>query len=164
MTRPAVTRLRARKGPVVAALAVVLVLISPLLGRADVWGQYRPVLPPAGLTTGCYPLPGGVVPDFDHVLRLDSDVLGSGGLRRRTVLHLDRTSAAEAVEVLRAQLAVAGVADRVDVRARDFDEAEGLVRGEMVIDSPVIARQSDDPVCRDPNSTKRFTPDLPDRS
>jgi hypothetical protein len=33
-----------------------------------------------------------------------------------------------------------------------------------VLDLPVVVRQSDDPDCFDVNSTKRFTPDLADRS
>ncbi len=150
-----------------ALVALVLLLISPALGRAPVSGQYRPLLPPDGLTNGCYPLPGDVVPDFAYVLRRDGDTVDAHGLHRRTVLQLDRVDAAEAVRRIQAQLAAAGVAAAdVRVTARDFEGVpdDAVVRGEMVLDLPTIAAQSDDPVCDDANSTKRFTPDLPDRS
>lgn len=166
MSRFVPTSPRRRVAVVGAVLAVVLVLLSPLFGRADVGGTYRPIVPPDGLATGCYPLPGGVVPDFTYVLRRDADTVTADGLRRRTVLHFDRVGAEEARATIEAQFAEAGVADDVRVEARDFPDAtdESVVRGEMVLDLPVTAVRSDDPVCRDANSTKRFTPDLPDRS
>ncbi len=165
MTRLVPTRSRHRVVLGVTAGVVVLAL-SPLAGRADVNGSYRPVLPPDGLTTGCYPLPGGVVPDFAYVLRRDGDTVDARGLHRRTVLHFDRVDAAEAVRTIEAQFAAAGVSSDVSVSARDFEGVpdDAVVRGEMVLDLPAIAAQSDDPVCDDPNSTKRFTPDLLDRS
>jgi hypothetical protein len=149
----------------VAVAAVGVVLASPLFGRAEVSGQYRPLLPPDGLTTGCYPLPGDVVPDFAYVLRHDGDMLTADGLRRRAVLQVDRVDATEAAGVLEGQLADAGAGDDVRISARDFDVADdAIVQGELVLDLPVVARQLDEPTCRDANSTKRFTPDLPDRS
>ncbi|WP_139982412.1 hypothetical protein [Nocardioides litoris] len=148
-----------------AAAAVALVVVSPFLGRADVSGQYRPLLPPDGLASGCYPLPGGVVPEFAYVLRRDGDMLSVDGLRRRAVLHYDRVSGAEATAVLEQQLAAAGVDEPVTITTEDFDvPADSVVRGEMVLDLPVVARQRDEPTCRDANSTKRFAPDLVDRS
>lgn len=166
MTRLVPTRPRHRVAVAGSLVAVVLLFLSPTFGRADVSGQYRPVLPADGLTNGCYPLPGGVVPDFAYVLRRDGDTLDAYGVHRRVVLHFDRVSAAEATAVLEEQLAAAGVADQVTIDAHDFTDlpADAVVRGEMAIDLPSIGVQSDDPVCDDPNSTKRFTPDLPDRS
>lgn len=159
------TRLRHRAALVVAVAAVALVLLSPAFGRAPVSGQYRPLVPPDGLTNGCYPLPGGVVPDFAYVLRRDGETLDAHGLRRRAVLHYDRVDGAQATSTIQAQFAAAGVADQVHVWTRDFDVSDdAVVRGEMVLDLPVVAVASDEPVCRDHNSTKRFTPDLPDRS
>ncbi|WP_134766582.1 hypothetical protein [Nocardioides sp. 1609] len=159
------TRPRARLSAAALVVGSVLVLVSPVLGRADVNGSYRPVLPPDGLTTGCFPLPGGVVPDFAYVLRRDGDTLAADGLRRRTVLQLDRIDAGEAKARLEAQFGEAGVRD-VRIEARDFEGVpdDAVVRGEMVLDLPVVTRQSDDPDCFDLNSTKRFTPDLADRS
>lgn len=160
------TRLRHRVLVVAGLVAVVLLFLSPTFGRAPVSGQYRPLLPPDGLTTGCYPLPGGVLPTFAYVLRRDGDVLDGAGLHRRTVLHVDGMDAAAAVASIEAQFADAGVAGDVRVSAHDFEGVpdDAVVRAEMVLDSPVVGAQSDDPVCDDPNSTKRFTPDLPDRS
>lgn len=160
---PALARHRVALG--VTVVAVVLLLVSPLLGRSPVEGQYRPLVPADGLTTGCYPLPGGVVPDFAYVLRRDGDTLDAHGLRRRAVLHYDRVDGAQATATIQAQFAAAGVADEVHVSTRDFDVPDdAVVRGEMVLDLPVVAVASDEPVCHDHNSTKRFTPDLPDRS
>ncbi len=150
----------------VAAVALALVVLSPVFGRASVSGQYRPLLPPDGLTTGCYPLPGDVVPDFAYVLRRDGDVVGAEGLRRRLVLHVDRIDAAEATAILEDQFREAGVLDLVDIDARDFEGVpdDAIIRGEMVLDLPAVARRSLDPDCFNVYSTKRFTPDLPDRS
>ena len=166
MSRLVPTRPRHRVAVLGALVAVVLLFLSPTFGRADVSGQYRPELPPDGLTTGCYPLPGGVVPDFAYVLRHDGDTVDAHGIHRRVVLHFDRIDAAQAVSTITAQLTDAGVADVATVRARYFPDVpdDAVVRGEMTLDLPSIAVQSDDPVCADPNSTKRFTPDLLDRS
>jgi hypothetical protein len=166
MSRLVPTRPRHRVAVVGALVALVLLFLSPTFGRADVSGQYRPELPADGLTNGCYPLPGGVVPDFAYVLRLDGDTVDAHGIHRRVVLHFDRVDSATAISRITAQLTEAGVADVVTVTARDFPDVpdDAVVRGEMVLDLPSIGPQSDDPVCADPNSTKRFTPDLPDRS
>jgi hypothetical protein len=166
MRSPVPTTPLRRVGVAVAALGVVLVILSPLFGRAPVTGQYRPLVPADGLTTGCYPLPGGVVPDFAYVLRRDGDTVAGEGIRRRAVLQYDRVDAAGATATIQAQFEAAGVADDVRVEARDFEAVsdDAIVRGEMVLDLPAVEVQSDDPVCQDANSTKRFTPDLPDRS
>lgn len=156
---------RARVAMGAAVLGIAVVAISPALGRADVVGNYRPLLPPDGLTTGCYPLPGAVVPDFEYVLRRDGDTLGAAGLRRTVVLHVDRIAPEQARVRLAAQFAAAGV-EGVGIEAHEFaglaDDA--VVRGELVLDLPSVARQSDSPDCDNVYSTKRFTPDLADRS
>lgn len=159
-------RPRGRRGVLVGVAVVVFVLCTPLLGRADVTGNYRPLLPPEALSTGCYPLPGGVVPDFEYVVRRDADTLTADGVRRRLLLHYDRIGAAEAERTLRDQLERAGVGGDVRISAHDFEGVpdDAVVRGEMLLDLPVVERQSDDPVCSDPAATKRFTPDLPDDS
>ena len=141
------TRPRRRAvGPVAivgALVVVVLVLLSPTFGRAPTGGSYRPLLPPDGLTNGCYPLPGGLVPGFAYVLRADGDTLDATGLHRRTVLHFDRVDAAEARRTIEAQFAAAGVSSDVRVVARDFAGPDDLraddavVRGEMVLDLPI---------------------------
>ncbi|WP_340540813.1 hypothetical protein [Nocardioides sp. GXZ039] len=166
MTRLVPSTRRARVWVALAVGVIVLVAVSPAFGRADVTGNYRPVLPPDGLTTGCYPLPGGVVPDFEYVLRRDGDTVGGHGLRRRTVLHVDRIDAAEARERLLAQFAAAGVDGGVRIEAHDFEGIadDAVVRGELVLDLPVVSRQSASSECDDVFSTKRFTPDLTDRS
>ncbi|GAA5155467.1 hypothetical protein GCM10023340_40800 [Nocardioides marinquilinus] len=165
MTRLLPSRPRGRAIAVAVVVGVALVLVSPLFGRAAVTGMYRPVLPGDGLTSGCYPLPGGAQLDFPYVLRSDSDVLDAHGLHRRVVLHYDRVDGAEAVARAEAAFEAAGVADRVGVSARDFDVPDDyVIRGEMVLDLPLTGRESDDPDCENLFVTKRFTPDLPDRS
>ena len=159
---------RPRDGVVALAVVVgaVLLALSPLFGRAEVVRTYRPLLPPDGLTTGCYPLPGGVVPDFAYVLRRDGETVNAQGIRRTVVLHLDEIDAADAVARARALFDEAGVGDDVHVRAWDFEGIadDAVIRGEMVLDLPPTARSSDSPDCDNVYSTKRFTPDLPDRS
>lgn len=166
MRSPVPSRARHRATLVAVVVGLVIVLVSPVFGNAEVTRTYRPLLPPDGLTTGCYPLPGGVVPDFAYVLRRDGETVDARGIRRRVVLHFDEIDAADAVARLEAQLATAGVGDDVHVQARDFEGVVdgALVRGEMVLDLPPTVRQSDSPDCDNVYSTKRFTPDLPDRS
>lgn len=166
MTRLLPTSRRARTWSLLTCVGVVLVVLSPAFGRADVVGTYRPLLPPDGLSTGCYPLPGGVELDFEYVLRRDGQVVNALGLRRNTVIHFDRIDAAEALTRAEERFRAAGVLDRVRLSARDFDGAaeDGVVRGEMVLDLPPVGRSSDSDACLDVYSTKRFTPDLPDRS
>ena len=109
MSRLIPTRPRARVTAAALVAGVVLVLVSPVLGRADVNGSYRPVLPPDGLTTGCYPLPGGVVPDFAYVLRRDGETLAADAAQRFDLLghrrgdagHREEAAIAEAGRVQR---------------------------------------------------------------
>ena len=145
-------------------MALVLVALSPTFGRAEPTGAYRPDLPPDALTDGCWPLPGDVRLDFGYQVRTDDLAPTAAGQRRVVVLHYDEVSADEAVRRARASFAAAGVAD-VAVSAEDFTgTAPGaVVRGEMVLDLPP-SEPAVRPECVDPFSTKRFTPDMEDRS
>lgn len=161
-----------------SVLAVVLVALSPSFGRAEPTGQYRPPLPPDALTNGCYPLPDGVRFDFSYQVRSDGDV----GNRRNLVIQYNLVDRDEALAAVTAAFTDAGFTpgsvavgypgDRDDVRtfalARGDDTVTGLVipmvpltedqlvRGTIELSLPVVERRSDDPVCSDVESTKRF--------
>lgn len=166
MSRLVPTRPRDRVVVLAGLVVVVLLVLSPLYGRAEVVRTYRPLLPPDGLTTGCYPLPGGVVLDFAYVLRRDGETVNADGIRRRVVLHVDEIGAEEAVARTEALFDAAGAGDGVGVRGRDFEglAPDAVVRGELVLDLPPTTRRSDRPDCDNVYSTKRFPPDLLDRS
>ncbi len=170
-------------------LAVVLIALSPSFGRAEPTGEYRPALPPDALTNGCYPLPEGVRFDFPYQVRSDGDVLIGADPRRNLVLQYDLIDSDEAVAAVTAAFAAAGfetvptVSSLVDEDgapvdgATDFTLVKGnvlvgglaypmdpltadqIVRGTLVLDLPVVERQSDAPVCSDAESTKRFAQD-----
>ncbi len=143
---------------------LVALLVSPALGRADPSGNYRPALPPDALTNGCWPLPGGVRLGFGYQVRTDDLVTTAAGRRRIVVLHFDRLDADEAEHSARQAFAAAGVDDAY-VTASDFDDAlpDAVVRGEMRLDLPP-SRPAGGDLCHQPFSTKRFTPDMEDRS
>ena len=147
-----------------AALALVLLVLSPSFGRAEPTGAYRPDLPPDALTNGCWPLPGGAVLDFGYQVRTDDVVDTAAGPRRVLVLHYDEISGAVAQSRARAVFAAAGV-DDVRFRVQDFSGTapDGVVRGEMVLDLPPSQPEGRQE-CQQPFSTKRFTPDMEDRS
>ncbi len=160
-------RSRARRRVVsvsVALLAVALVLLSPLLGRAEPVGSYRPPLPPDALTNGCWPLPGDVRLGFGYQVRTDGLYATRDGARRQLVLHYDEVSGVDATRSVEAAFVAAGVTDAVVV-ARDFtDTAPGaVVRGQMLLDLPP-SEPGGGAVCQDPFSTKDFLPPLDDRS
>lgn len=160
---------RGRRRLVVVALlgavALVLLALSPSFGRADPTGNYRPALSSDALVDGCWPLPGGVLLDFGYQVRTDDLVDTATGERRRIVLHYDEISGADAVAAVRADFAAAGLADDVEASAHDFTETDpdARVRGEMTLDLPA-SEPDGRPECQDPFSTKRFTPDMEDRS
>jgi hypothetical protein len=156
----------------VVAMVVAVVLLSGSSGRAHPTGGYRPDLPPAALTNGCWPLPAGVVLDFPHQVRTDGD-LGDPP-RRQLVLQFDVIDADTARAELREAFLVAGFADSRDDREQLVFERPGfgtvsalvtplpgaedfVVRGTIVLDLPVSAPSTSDPVCDQPSSTKRFT-------
>lgn len=159
-------------------LTVLVVLASPHLGRAEPDHNYRPDLPPAALTTGCYPLPGGVVLDLPHQVRWDGDVeVEGGGMRRELRGQYDLVDRDEALDRLTASFARAGfvTADEpeddgwallrrddevVRLRVREIADtsAATLVRGEFELDLPVAARASTAAVCGQRPSTKRWGP------
>ncbi len=174
---------RRRTPWVVAALCVlaaVLVALSPSFGRAEPTGEYRPPLPADALTNGCYPLPEGVEFDFSYQVRSDGDVGG----RRQLVIQYNLIDRDEALEAARRAFERAGFeedrdplvsvyyAGRDDVRMATLTRGsetvrvlaipmvpladDQIVRGTLQLDLPVIERQTDDPICSDVESTKRF--------
>lgn len=163
-------------------VAVVAVAVSPSRGRADPSGEYRPPVPPDALSTGCYPLPGDARFDFPYQVRRDGDV----GSRRALEVQYDLVDRDEAVQgVVEAftevGFEVTGGAAALDVVPEVGDEdavsltlsrggervlaevvpfaetsSDQIVRGTIRLDLPQVAAQSDDPVCSDPSSTKRY--------
>ncbi len=151
-------------------IAVALVLLSGSFGRAHPTGSYRPDLPPAALTNGCWPLPDGVVFGFPHQVRTDGDV----GDRRQLVLQFDVVDAETAREMVEQAFQAAGFAQSSSAGAErlvfekpgfgsvsaDVEPLPGaeeyVVRGTIALDLPSSAPPSDDPVCDQPFSTKRF--------
>jgi len=158
-------------------LAVVLIALSPSFGRAVPTGEYRPPLPPDALKNGCYPLPEGVRFDFSYQVRSDGDVDG----RRTLVIQynlIDRDEAFDALvddfseagfeqtgasssrgRGIGARLVKGDIEVNAIVSAMDPLKDDQLVRGTIQLDLPVVARQSDDPVCSNVESTKRFAQD-----
>lgn len=147
---------------------MVLVLLSPAFGRAEPTGNYRPDLPPDALTTGCYPLPDGIVLDFPYQVRHDGDVRSAAGLHRELVLHWDELDVDDLVASLGRSLEAAGyrpegelawVRGEHEVRASvtPFDVPDDtVVRGQVVLTLPFAALASADPICQNPFATKRF--------
>lgn len=141
---------------VAAALAIIAVLISPALGRAEPTSNYRPPLPPDTIELGCYPLPRGLTLDFPYQVRSDGDVGG----RRVLTLHWDELDAPVVRRRLDAALERAGLPRRA-ATVTPFPDlpADAIVRGTVVLRLPVVPLASDDPACSDPATTKRFPPD-----
>jgi hypothetical protein len=144
---------------------VVLVLVSPHVGRAQPAGNYRPPLPADALASGCYPLPAGMTIDFPYQVRSDGDVEGPGGRYRRLVLQYDEIDRATAEQRITAALRRVGLpASNATVSAYQRIPSDAIVRGEIVLRLPVVAQHTDvpDPAqCANPFSTKRFPPDWP---
>jgi hypothetical protein len=141
---------------VAATLAVVAILISPALGRAEPTNNYRPALPPDPIALGCYPLPRGLTLDFPYQVRSDGNVGG----RRVLTLQWDELDAAAVRRLLGAALHRAGLPRRSATVTPFSDVApDAIVRGTVVLRLPVVALANDDPECRDPVATKRFPPD-----
>lgn len=181
LTSPA-RRLKRWAIAALSVLAVTLVALSPSFGRAEPTGEYRPPLPPDALTNGCYPLPDGVRFDFSYQVRSDGDADG----RRTLVVQYNLIDLDEAVTAVTRAFSDAGFREivsldsTVDTDGRPIDDQRSfalmkgssvvsgfaypmdpltddqLVRGTIQLDLPVVARQSDAPVCSDVESTKRF--------
>lgn len=168
----------ARAGGLLAGLVVLL--LSPHLGRADPTQDYRPSLPPDALASGCYPLPGGVRPGFPYQVRRDGDVATDEGPRRRLLGQYDVVDEDDALADLVAAFEAAGFrtlddpgdhdavlrrpggGPRATVRIRVEQlpgvEEEDLVRGTFELDLPVRRLPADAPaVCGDPKVTKRWS-------
>lgn len=155
-------------------VALVLVALSPSFGRAEPTGNYRPDLPPDALTNGCYPLPDGLELDFPYQVRTDGDVTIDGEQRRELKVQYDLVDAPEVAESLTESFLEAGFTtvtatedelafERADtgtvtatVTPLEGITEESIVRGTVVFDLPSTPVASDDPVCDDPYSTKRF--------
>jgi hypothetical protein len=137
------------------AVGVVVVLISPALGRAAPTGSYRPPLPPDTIELGCYPLPRGLAFDFPYQVRSDGNVGG----RRVLTLHYDELVASEVRRRLGVALDRAGLPRRTaTVTAFPDLPSDAIVRGTVVLRLPLVRLTGSDPACRDPRTTKRFPP------
>ncbi|GAA3655723.1 hypothetical protein GCM10022237_14670 [Nocardioides ginsengisoli] len=167
-------------GLVAGVAVVVVLLLSHGFGRAVPTNNYRPPLPPDALATGCFPLPDGALLDVPHQIRQDGNVATATGPRRRLVGQFDligRDAALDKmVEAFTRVGFVAGTPeDDGDLRAVRLTKGSetvtvsaapyphtgpgSLVRGQFVMDLPVITAAKDDPVCSDPKSTKRWNGD-----
>lgn len=169
MRRTTLTRLALGAG------ALALVVASSSFGRAVPTGNYRPPLAPDALTNGCYPLADGIELDFPYQVRRDGDVTTADGPRREVVLHWDELDVDELEAALDRSLADAGYRrtapldwtkgpHRVTATVSELPGLleDSIVRGTVVLDLPVTPLSSDDPVCDDPYSTKRFPADPED--
>jgi hypothetical protein len=163
---------------ILVGVAVALVLLSGSFGRAHPTGNYRPDLPPAALTNGCWPLPAGIAFDFPHQVRTDGDI--GDPPRRHLVLQFDvidaDTARARVEEAFRSagfeQSSSAG-AERLVFEKPGYGSViadvtplagaeEYVVRGTIALDLPSSAPLTDDEVCDQPFSTKRFAADAAD--
>ena len=178
---PLSPRVRRLTGLVAAVAVLVILLFSHDFGRAVPTNNYRPLLPPDALATGCFPLPGDARLDLPHQIRRDGDVATAGGERRELLGQYDLVDRDEAMTrivdaftavgfaagprtdddgALRVALTKGTETVRATVVALPDTSAATLVRGEFTLDLPVVAAAKDDPVCSDPKSTKRW----PERS
>lgn len=156
-------------------VALVLLVLSHGFGRAVPTNNYRPLLTTDAIETGCFPLPGDARLDLAYQVRWDGDVDGADGGRRRELRgQYDLVDRDEAQRRLVASFAAVGFrpagtegdavvltkgAERVAITVTELPgtSAETLVRGEFVLDLPVVAvARPDDPLCSDPKSTKRW--------
>ena len=158
--RPWRSPLRRRWWLAAVLVALVLLLVSPHLGRAEPTGNYRPPLPADALASGCYPLPAGMTVDFPYQVRSDGDVDGPGGPHRRLVLQYDEIDRVTALDRITAALVRAGLpATDATVTAYPRIPSDSIVRGRIVLRLPSVAEQThvpDPAQCANPFSTKRF--------
>jgi hypothetical protein len=169
-----------RRTGALAGIVVVLVvlLLSHRFGRAEPTADYRPDLPPDALATGCYPLPGDASLDFAYQVRSDGDVEVDGELRRVLVGQYDEIDAPAALAAIVddftevgfvaserpapydavLHLPGGGPAEEVRVTVEQLPgiEEDTIVRGTFELDLPVAELASDDEICADPRSTKRW--------
>lgn len=172
-----------RVGVAVGLLAVlVLLLSSHSFGRAAPTNNYRPLITTDAIESGCYPLPGDAQLDgLAYQVRWDEDVETPAGPRRHLYGQYDLVDRDEAERLLIAaftsvgfaetgsqELTVDGVLNRqveltrgkerigISVNELPDTSADTLVRGEFMLDLPVVARAKDDAICGFPSSTKRW--------
>lgn len=164
-------------------VVLVLLLLSHSFGRAVPTNNYRPLLSPPALDNGCFPLPGGASLDgLAHQVRWDGDVDTDAGPRRELRGQYDLVGRDEATDRIVAAFTAVGFTEtareedgaalvvelvegqggsvRVGLRVADIPgtDEDTLVRGAFTLDLPVVAATSDDPLCSDPKSTKRWAP------
>ncbi len=151
-------------------VALVLLVLSHGFGRAVPTNNYRPLLTTDAIETGCFPLPGDARLDLAYQVRWDGEV----GARRELRGQYDLVDRDEAQRRLVASFTAVGFrptgteggavvltkgTERVAITVTELPgtSAETLVRGEFVLDLPVVAvARPDDPLCSDPKSTKRW--------
>lgn len=178
MPSPAVAPRLRRAGVVVGILvALAVLLLSHSFGRAVPTNNYRPLITTDAIESGCYPLPGNAQLDLAYQVRWDGDVETDDGPRRELRGQYDLVGRDEAMERLVASFAAVGftelerrddgdtltveladAADTIRLSASDLPGTgpDMLVRGEFRMDLPVVTAASDEPVCSDPKSTKRW--------
>lgn len=156
-------------------VALGLVAFSGHFGRAHPVDNYRPALPPAALSTGCWPLPAGLRFDFPFQVRSDGDVATAQGRRRQLLMQFDVIDVLEARAEVRQSFVDAGfvtsagsAGERMQfhkrhvgmvgarVTALEGVDATSVVQGTITLDLPAIEVQSGAPVCSEPFATKRF--------
>ncbi|MCX6400393.1 MAG: hypothetical protein NTX33_10750 [Propionibacteriales bacterium] len=175
---------RSRRVGIAAGALVVLVvlLLSPSFGRAVPTNNYRPLITTDAIESGCYPLPGDAKLDgLAYQVRWDEDTETPAGERRHLYGQYDLVERDEAQRLLVAAFTKVGFEETgsrelttngvptVDVALTKGQEQvtisvselpdvdpDALVRGDFVLDLPVVARAKDDPVCGFPSSTKRW--------
>ncbi|KRC52787.1 MULTISPECIES: hypothetical protein [unclassified Nocardioides] len=162
-----------------ALVALVLLLLSHSFGRAVPTNNYRPLITTDAIASGCYPLPGDAQLDLAYQVRWDEDVATASGERRILRGQYDLVDRDEAQRRLVASFAAVGFhedagdassdagtttmskgAEHITITVTELPDtsAETLVRGDFVLDLPVVAlARPDDPVCTFPSSTKRWS-------
>lgn len=178
---PTVVPARLRRGGIAAGvlIALVVLLLSHTFGRAVPTNSYRPLITTDAIVSGCYPLPGGAQLDgLSYQVRWDEDVQTPEGERRELRGQYNLVERDEAERRLVESFAKVGFretregaeggqrmlrrdGETVGVTVTELPETseETLVRGEFVLDLPVAELAKDDPICRLPSSTKRWTED-----
>jgi hypothetical protein len=156
-------------------IGIGLIAFSGHFGRAHPVDNYRPALPPAALSTGCWPLPAGLRFTFPFQVRTDGDTTGAEGQRRHLLMQFDLISLDEARTRVRQDFVAAGFTPRTGpsadtlrfhkpgvgpvaatLAAFDGVTADSIVQGTIALDLPSIRVQSSAPVCSQPSATKRF--------
>ena len=174
---PTVVPARYRRGGIAVGvlIALVVLLLSHTFGRAVPTNNYRPLITTDAIASGCYPLPGGAQLGLSYQVRWDEDIETPAGERRELRGQYNLVDRDEAERRLVESFAEVGFREVPDgagegqrVLRRDGEtvgitvtelpdtSAATLVRGEFVLDLPVVELAKDDPICSLPASTKRW--------